>query len=132
MYPIGYNGLVLEVREYIHNNKRAPFTDWLGALDRKVRARIDARIDRLILGNFGDCKSVGDGVSELRIDFGPGYRVYFGRDGKTIVLLLCGGDKSTQQADINAQSGIGRFTRVTNLELANEISKLSGSPKGEA
>lgn len=62
--------------------------------------RIDARISRLSKGNAGDAKSVGSGVSELRIDCGPGYRVYFSRKGKTIILLLCGGDKRTQQADI--------------------------------
>ncbi|RKZ91012.1 MAG: hypothetical protein DRR19_08385 [Candidatus Parabeggiatoa sp. nov. 1] len=59
------------------------------------------RIDRLIRGHFGDSKSVGEGVYELRIDYGPGYRVYFGKVGLTIVLLLCGGDKSTQQVDIH-------------------------------
>ena len=63
-------------------------------------ARIAARIERLELGLLGDCLSVKGGVSELRIDYGPGYRVYFARTGKTALLLLCGGDKSTQQADI--------------------------------
>lgn len=59
------------------------------------------RLDRISLGNFGDCRSVGEGVQELRIDYGPGYRVYFGQLGSTIVLLLCGGDKSAQAKDIN-------------------------------
>ncbi len=59
------------------------------------------RLDRVSLGNFGDCRSVGEGVQELRIDYGPGYRVYFGQLGSTIVLLLCGGDKSAQAKDIN-------------------------------
>jgi putative addiction module killer protein len=68
--------------------------------DRQARVRIDARISRLSKGNAGDARSVGSGVSELRIDYGPGYRVYFSRKGKTIILLLCGGDKRTQQADI--------------------------------
>lgn len=68
--------------------------------DIRARARIAARIGRLALGNFGDCKPIRDGVSELRVDYGPGYRVYFGKVGKTIVLLLCGGDKRTQEADI--------------------------------
>lgn len=58
------------------------------------------RLNRLRLGNFGDCKSVGDGVFELRMMFGPGYRVYFGRDGERVVMLLCGGDKDTQQKDV--------------------------------
>ena len=77
------------------------YRDWFDRLrDRQARARIDARISRLLMGNAGDAKSVGSGVSELRIDYGPGYRVYFSRKGKTIILLLCGGDKRTQQADI--------------------------------
>ena len=71
-----------------------------GLKDIRARARIAARIDRLAAGNFGDCKAIRDGVSELRVDYGPGYRVYFGKVGKTIVLLLCGGDKRTQDADI--------------------------------
>lgn len=77
------------------------YRDWFDRLrDRQARVRIDARISRLSKGNAGDAKSVGSGVSELRIDHGPGYRVYFSRQGKTIIVLLCGGDKRTQQADI--------------------------------
>lgn len=77
------------------------FTDWIGGLrDLRAVARIDARIGRLRLGNFGDAKSVGGSVSELRIDYGPGYRVYFTRRGEAVVLLLCGGDKSSQAKDI--------------------------------
>lgn len=77
------------------------FSDWLARLaDPKARAAIAARIVRVELGNLGDAKSVGGKVSELRVDFGPGYRVYLTRTGLTVQLLLCGGDKSTQQADI--------------------------------
>ncbi|MCP1831883.1 MULTISPECIES: type II toxin-antitoxin system RelE/ParE family toxin [unclassified Bradyrhizobium] len=79
------------------------FAHWLNSLaDIKAVARIGARIRRLELGNPGDVKSVGEGVSEMRIDYGPGYRVYFTRRGKTIVLLLCGGDKRTQSKDVKA------------------------------
>ncbi len=79
----------------------APFGEWLASLrDIKARAKIRVRLDRVGLGNFGDCHGVGDGVQELRIDYGPGYRVYFGQVGSTVVLLLCGGDKSTQAKDI--------------------------------
>jgi putative addiction module killer protein len=75
--------------------------DWLASLaDLKAQARIVARIDRLSLENFGDCKALRDGVSELRIDWGPGYRVYYAMVGKTCVLLLCGGDKRRQSSDI--------------------------------
>ncbi len=74
---------------------------WFSSLrDRQAKARIDARIRRLSMGNIGDAKAVGSSVSELRIDHGPGYRVYFSRKGKAIIVLLCGGDKRTQQADI--------------------------------
>jgi putative addiction module killer protein len=77
------------------------FADWIESLnDREARIRIDRRIARMALGNFGDVKAVGGGVSELRIDYGPGYRVYFCRRGKTLLVLLCGGDKRTQDKDI--------------------------------
>jgi len=77
------------------------FQSWITALrDRRAVARIAERIDRLRLGNFGDIAPVGAGVSELKISYGPGYRVYFRQKGARIVILLCGGDKSTQAADI--------------------------------
>lgn len=79
------------------------FMKWLDALvDARAFAKIAARIDRAALGNFGDVQPVGEGVSEMRIDYGPGYRVYFVQQGRTVVLLLCGGDKSTQARDIKA------------------------------
>ncbi|MGB6488768.1 MAG: type II toxin-antitoxin system RelE/ParE family toxin [Steroidobacteraceae bacterium] len=81
--------------------KSATFETWLtGLRDRQAQARINARIRRLSLGNLGDVKPVGSGVSELRIDYGPGYRVYYAQRGKALVLILCGGDKRTQDADI--------------------------------
>ncbi len=77
------------------------FAKWFGRLrDRTVRSRIQARIDRTRFGNLGDVKSVGSGVSEMRIDVGPGYRLYFTRRGDRLIVLLCGGDKSSQQEDI--------------------------------
>ena len=87
---------------YVKADGSAPFNDWLEALkDRKARAIIRTRINRVRLGNLGDCKSVGQGVNELRIKFGAGYRVYFGQQGDTIIILLSGGDKSSQDRDIN-------------------------------
>jgi putative addiction module killer protein len=78
-----------------------PFDQWLKNLrDKQGRARILDRIKRVAAGNIGDCKSVGGGVSELRLAFGPGYRVYFIMHDKTLIVLLCGGDKSTQSRDI--------------------------------
>jgi probable addiction module killer protein len=77
------------------------FKRWMRSLaDRGAKARIIVRAERLMQGNSGDCKSVGEQVFELRIHYGPGYRVYFTRRGNTVILLLCGGTKSTQQADI--------------------------------
>jgi putative addiction module killer protein len=79
----------------------AVFESWFSGLkDVQARARITARIRRLSLGNAGDVKPVGAGVSEMRIDYGPGYRVYFLQRGKVVAVLLCGGDKRTQQKDI--------------------------------
>lgn len=90
-----------ELQVYLTVDGRSPFSEWLASLrDGKARAKIRVRLDRMSLGNFGDCHGVGDGVQELRIDYGSGYRVYFGQIGSTIVLLLCGGDKSTQAKDI--------------------------------
>lgn len=90
-----------QVELYITSDGKSPFEEWLtGLKDGKARAKIRVRLDRLSLGNFGDSKSVGSGIFELRVDFGPGYRVYFGQVGDTVVVLLCGGDKSSQTKDI--------------------------------
>lgn len=86
----------------IEIRKTDEFDRWLLALrDQRAVAKIASRIERLALGNPGDVKPVGEGVSELRISHGPGYRVYFKRTGKEIILLLCGGDKSSQDKDIS-------------------------------
>lgn len=91
----------LEVRQYVAPDGKIPFREWLLALTPvEARARIRVRIDRLRLGSAGDCRTVGRGVMELRFHFGPGYRVYFGKQGKQIILLLCGGDKKSQKKDI--------------------------------
>src|SRR5258706_16058968 len=90
----------LTIREYLGPDGRSPFRDWLSGLDVPTRARVQARVLRFETGNLGDHKSVGDGVWEARLDFGPGYRLYFGRIGQTVVLLLLGGDKRSQTRDI--------------------------------
>ncbi len=90
-----------EIQVYRSANGRQPFTEWLESIrDTSTQDRIQARINRLKFGNFGDFESVGDGVFELRLNFGAGYRVYFGQIGSTVILLLCGGDKSSQARDI--------------------------------
>ena len=90
-----------ELQLYRTPNGQEPFTEWLKSLrDQRTRKRIQNRIARIVSGNLGDHKSVGDGVFELRLDFGPGYRIYFGEVDNTIILLLCGGDKSSQNRDI--------------------------------
>lgn len=89
------------VRRYLTKDGRDIVGEWLASLrDIKARARILARIDRVASDNFGDCKLLRDGISELRIDHGPGYRLYFSVIGMQVVLLLCGGDKRTQASDI--------------------------------
>ena len=91
----------MEIRHYLAVNGRDLFIDWLGKLrDTKAKVAIIRRVNRLELDNFGDHKYLRDGVWELRVDVGPGYRVYYAKAGKSIILLLCGGDKGTQTADI--------------------------------
>ena len=91
-----------EIRRYVNAVGADVFGEWFAALaDRQAQARIRARLDRISRGLFGDCEPVGEGVWELRVDWGPGYRVYYARAGQAILLLLCGGDKRKQQADIN-------------------------------
>ena len=85
---------------YITDNGKKPFIEWLEALDKPIRYRVKERLDRVMLGNLGDWKSVGEGVAELRLNFGSGYRIYFGQEGDTLILLLSGGDKTSQKKDI--------------------------------
>ena len=91
----------LELRIYEAPDGKKPFREWLDSLrDWEAQGRILARLERVRLGLLGDCKSVGQGILELRVDTGPGYRVYFGRDGRSLVILLCGGSKASQSKDI--------------------------------
>jgi putative addiction module killer protein len=90
-----------EIEVYQTEDGKKPFLKWLDSLkDVRARAKIRVGIDRISLGNLGNCKAIGSGVSELKIDFGPGYRVYFGQIANRLVILLCGGVKSTQAKDI--------------------------------
>ena len=89
------------INEYITADDHSPYSEWLeGLRDPRAKAKIIMQVDRMELGLFGDSEPVGEGVGELRIHYGPGYRVYYAKDGKNIYLILCGGDKSTQKKDI--------------------------------
>lgn len=104
---VNYSLHMIEVR------KTTIFTKWFDSLkDRRAKARIQARIDRVEMGHFGDVEPVGEGVSELRIFYGPGYRVYFFYRDSVLVVLLSGGDKNTQQADIAKAKEIAKQLEV--------------------
>jgi len=100
--------MALTVREYITFDGKNPFREWLRSLTKAVGARIQLRIQRFELGNLGDHKNVGEGVWEARVMFGPGYRIYFGKDGGSIIVLLVGCDKGSQSKDIRRAQGFWR------------------------
>ena len=109
---------IFEVRHYVTFSGRDVFDDWLTRLgDSRAQAKIAARIDRVAAGNFGDCKPIREGVSELRVDWGPGYRVYYGAIGRACILLLCGGDKRKQSSDIER---VIRYLRDYKKRTLNE------------
>ena len=91
---------MLDVREYLNEDGASPFADWYARLDATAAAKITVVLARIEQGNLSNVKGVGEGVLEYRLDFGPGYRVYFGRDGDVLVILLAGGTKNRQQRDI--------------------------------
>jgi putative addiction module killer protein len=94
-----------EIRYYVAADGREPFARWFGELEAIARAKVTRAVVRLEQGNFSNVKSVGEGVFEYRIDFGPGYRIYFGQDGQTLVILLTGGTKKRQHRDIDEAHG---------------------------
>jgi putative addiction module killer protein len=93
---------MLDVREYLDEHGDSPFAEWFAGLDAVAAAKITVVLARIEQGNLSNVKGVGEGVLEYRLDFGPGYRVYFGRDGDVLVILLAGGTKKRQQRDIEA------------------------------
>ncbi|MFZ1865886.1 MAG: type II toxin-antitoxin system RelE/ParE family toxin [Polyangiales bacterium] len=113
------NSSETEVVVYTTPDGRRPFDEWLLALrDVRARARIRARIARVREGNFGDAKPIGDDLHELRVHYGPGYRIYFGRQGRAVVVLLCGGDKQTQPRDIARAKRYWRAHKDANHPLS--------------
>lgn len=93
---------MVEIREYLDTQGRSPYTKWFNNLDARAAAKVATALIRLGQENFSNVQGVGGGVFEYRIDFGPGYRVYFGKDGEALILLLSGGTKKRQQKDIEA------------------------------
>lgn len=93
---------MIEVLEYNDREGNSPFAAWFKSLNAQAAAKVTTAVTRLSFGNFSNVKGVGSGVLECRIDFGPGYRVYFGKEGERLVILLGGGSKKRQQQDINA------------------------------
>lgn len=107
----------IEVRHYVNRAGKDIFEEWLSRLkDVRTQAKIAARINRLSAGNFGDCKPVGAGVYELRVDWGPGYRIYYAMIGKPCLLLLCGGDKRKQSADIERACAYLRDYKIRTVQ----------------
>ena len=93
---------MIDVREYLDSRELSPYKVWFDGLNSQAAAKVATALTRLALGNFSNIKGVGSGVFEVRIDFGPGYRVYFGKDGERLVILLGGGTKKGQSRDIRA------------------------------
>jgi putative addiction module killer protein len=104
---------VLDIRYYVASDGESPFETWFSGLDAVARAKMTVAITRMEQGNLSRVKSVGEGVLEYKIDFGPGYRIYFGRDGETLVILLTGGTKRRQQSDINSATRFWRDYKRT-------------------
>lgn len=115
----------MDIEIYAFENGKEPFTEWLQDLgDVNARARIRTRFDRIRLGNLGEYRTVNDGVFELKFDFGPGYRVYFGRIGLKMIVLLVGGDKGSQQRDISKAKEYWRD--YLNVYEKKKIQKIRG------
>ena len=109
--------LALEVREFVGADGQSPYARWFDGLDGQAAAKIVMAVTRMRLGNLSNAKSVGSGVWEYRIDFGPGYRIYFGRDGQQLIILVGGGTKKRQRKDIeNAISRWRDYKRRKTLE----------------
>ena len=98
----------MEIREYIDTQGRSPYARWFDGINARAAAKVATALVRMEQGNLSNAKGVGAGVSEYRLDFGPGYRVYFGKDGNTLIILLGGGTKKRQQKDVEAAQNLWR------------------------
>jgi putative addiction module killer protein len=115
---------MIELREYVNKANISPFAAWRGKLDPATRSRVTIAVFRLATGNFSAVKGAGGGIFELRMDFGPGYRVYFGKDGEKLVILLGGGTKKRQQADIEAAQTLWQEYKQGKRDTYGKHSKL--------
>lgn len=113
---------MIDIREYLDPAGRSPFRTWFGRLNADAARRITAALYRLGLANFSNVKGVGSGVFEYRIDFGPGYRIYFGKDGETLVILLAGGTKHLQRKDI--EQAVRRWEDYRSRKRAGKTGEL--------
>jgi putative addiction module killer protein len=107
---------MFEIFGYVRNDGECPYQDWFNSLNHQAAARVQTTIERMEDGNFGDHKSVGGGVMERRLDFGPGYRIYYGRDGDKLVILLGGGTKKRQNKDVKTALEVWEEYKVTKKE----------------
>jgi putative addiction module killer protein len=110
--------IMVELREYLDGDGRSPFGEWRGELNAEARGKVTTALYRMGLGNFSNVRGVGSGVFECKINFGPGYRVYFGKDGEQMVILLGGGTKKRQQGDI--QQALARWENFKQLKRRKE------------
>ncbi len=117
-----------EVKEYLDRADRSPFGEWFNEVDAKVAAKVAKARQKLAAGHTGNTKSVGEGVSEYKIDFGPGYRLYYGKDGDAFILLLCGGSKKSQQQDITEAKRLWKEYKCRKRE--SEKAKAQRKEKG--
>ncbi|MGD0799334.1 MAG: type II toxin-antitoxin system RelE/ParE family toxin [Acidobacteriaceae bacterium] len=113
-----YGTAALQVREYVDERGRSPYANWFDSLDQHAAIKVTTAIERLALGHTSAIKPVGEGVSEYRIDFGPGYRIYFGKDGQNLVILLGGGAKKRQQNDIGAAKDVWKAYKARKKQEA--------------
>lgn len=114
----------IEIEIYQESSGKQPYINWENGLSRDVRAIVTARLARIRVGNFGDCKAF-DGINELRIHYGPGYRIYYGKKWKTIVILLCGGDNPPRKRTLKKPRFFGRtICRINEGENNEKVKKL--------
>ncbi len=114
---------MIEIRQYVDRFGRNQFEKWFDNLDHNTQARVVVSLDRLERGNFSAAKGEGEGIFELRLDFGPGYRIYFGKDGEKLVILLGGGSKKRQQADIERARALWLEYKARKRDVKNATHK---------